>query len=317
MFVPTGVLVPGSPRSTVTVPSGAGADVSVIIPTLALRERAALLRRAIDSVCGQQEASAVPLVVVNGKRFDRSLLAELESSSRLVVTRIDDANLPNALRVGRSMVRTRWFSSLDDDDVLLSGALSRRREALIAAPEADVVVTNGYRNDAMDDVLFQADMGAVARDPVGRLANGTWLLPGSWLARSDRVGVELFDGMPSYLECTFLAIQFSLRYRTIFRDEPTVRWHAATPGGEHLSAASLLAQPEALLQLLSMSLPSRLRRGLRRHLAAAHHAKANYYLQKGQIGHAWQQHMRTLAQPDGLRHWPLSVKILWRAVRWS
>jgi hypothetical protein len=290
-------------------------EVAVIIPTLALRERAGLLTRAIDSVIGQQGVASVPVVVVNGDRFDADLVGALVATPGLTLIKVEPADLPGALRIGRSAIRTPWFATLDDDDVLLPHALAVRREALLNEPAADVVVSNGYRSDGSGTVLFQPDMAAVGHDPIGCLAHGNWLLPGSWLARTERVGPDLFDGMPRYLECTFLAIQFALRYRTIFLQEPTVHWDAATPGGEHLTDAAVLAQPAALQQLLSLDIPSQLRSTLRRNLAAAYHAAANHYLEHGDVRAAWRQHVRTLRLPHGRRHWPLSLKILLRAAR--
>lgn len=284
--------------------------ITVIVPTLARACRAAVLRRAIDSIVAQRAVDARPLVVVNGSEADPTLLESLIADPRVQVVRCAEASLPGALRAGRERVSTAWFASLDDDDVLLGDALVRRWQRLLDAPDADVVISNGLRRDAHGDAPVMADVRAIEADPLGALARGNWLLPGSWLCRTDRVGPELFDGMPRYLECTFLAIRFASRYRPVFLDQATVRWYANTPDGEHASSVALLGSPQALLALLQHELPAELRRHLRRRLAAAYNACSRHSLRAGRRGAAWLYHLRSLAVPYGLRFLPYTARLV-------
>ena len=290
-------------------------EIAVIIPTLAVPERAFQLRRAVDSVAGQSGVRAIPIVVVNGTRFDADVVRELQSSNLIKLLRLEDADLPSALQAGRKAVDAAWFATLDDDDFLLPDALSSRRAALLAAPHADVVISNGLvaRNDGQG--VHIADVDAVSRDPLGTLFQRNWLLPGSWLARSERVGPDLFDAMPRFLECTFLAIQFSTRYRSTFLPTPTVWWNAAAVDADHLSQEALLGMPEAIEKLLRNPLPRRARRGLRQHLASAHHSCTDHFLRNGDLRSAWRYHWRTMTSIHGLRHWPMSIRILLGLVR--
>src|SRR5437868_5008226 len=104
---------------------------------------------------------------------------------------------------------------------------------------------------------------AVNADPVRALLRSNWLLPGSWLCRSDAVGVSLFEGMPRFLECTWLALRFALEHRMLWLDEPTVVYRVGSPAAESLSPEYLSGQMDALRRLLSLRLPDDVRRALR------------------------------------------------------
>src|SRR5215831_17690441 len=104
--------------------------VSVIVPTNALARRRELTWRAINSVLDQTGICAIPTVIVNGPARDRDVTRELEADRRLRVHILEEAGLRNALQVGRRLVDTPWFAELDDDDLLLPGALASRVEAL-------------------------------------------------------------------------------------------------------------------------------------------------------------------------------------------
>ena len=139
------------------------------------------------------------------------------------------AGLVNALQVGRRLVDTPWFAELDDDDLLLPGALAARVAALVQSDAHDCVVTNGYRRYHGEDTLNISDMKAVERDPIRAFWDLNWLLPGSYLCRTDRVGPDLFDGMPESLECSYIALRLATSYRIKFLQRPTVIWNQHTP----------------------------------------------------------------------------------------
>jgi Glycosyl transferase family 2 len=291
----------------VTAPS----EIAVIVPTLARRERADLLQRALASVFDQAGVRVRPVVVVNGSEGDPALVARLEADERLDVMRLADADLPAAYRAGRARVTTSWFASLDDDDILLPDALATRLAAATAAPDIDVVVTNGICVAASGRRLVAADFARVAADPLNALADGNWLLPGAWLCRTATVGAELFAGMPRYLECTYLALQFAMRYRMHFVAAPTVEWSAGTPDSESGSPAYRLGQPDALKRLLELDLPPHVRACFRRRLAAAHHCIARHALASGRVGDAWRDHLRSLTVGRGsLQYLPYTLRLL-------
>jgi glycosyltransferase involved in cell wall biosynthesis len=274
--------------------------VSIIIPTLASADRAESLDRAIASVADQTGVRAVPIVVVNGPGPSAPVLARLQRDSRIRLERLSEADLPAAIRRGRALVETPYFGSLDDDDCLLPDALRLRAECLESDRDAAVVVTNGFRHRDGVDTLHRTDFSAIRPEPLTALLAGNWLLPGSWLGNNDRLDPTLFDRMPRYLECTYLAIRFSLTGRLRFLDAPTVVW--TEYGGLSQSPAFRIGQPAALEEMLALPLPPAFRRGLERHLTEAYHSVAEFYRGRGDLDEAWAAHLRSLRGRDGLRY---------------
>lgn len=282
----------------------------VIVPTQARGERAALLREALQSILDQTGVQARPIVVLNGGGSDPALRDELGRDSRLRVRVVAEPGLPNALRVGRRMVDTPWFATLDDDDVLLPGALAARLAAFTEHPETDVVISNGYRQEASGNVLHVRAAAPVARDPLLALISANWLLPGSWLGRSATVPLNVFDGMPEHLEQTYLALRFASGYRMRFLATPTVIWRTLTPDSVSKSRAFRLGQVPALRRLLGLPLPPVVRHGFERHLTAAWHAEADLHLAEGAWHEAWRCHTASLRGRGGWRYLPYSFALL-------
>lgn len=290
-------------------------SVTVIFPTLARRDRGPSLRRAIASVLAQEGVRAVPLVVINGSEKDPELVRELTADPRLRVTLVEDRDLPGALRAGRELVDTPWFSRLDDDDLMLPGALALRVAALETRPGLDAVVTNGYRRSATGDTLHVTDSAAVQRDPLSALLRGNWLLPGSWLCRTDAIGPEIFRDAPHWLECTYLAVKLASGGRMIFLEQPTVAWHTDVPGSESKSLGWSLGEADSLARILELDLPEPFRDGIRRKIAVACHSAAGRLLATGNPRDAWRWHLRSLRERGGWRYLVYSRRVL--AALWS
>ncbi len=284
-------------------------EVSVIVPTTALVERGPLLRRALDSILGQTGVRAIPTVVVNGPGRDPAITRDLLADPRLRVVVREPGGLAAALRAGRRRVDTPWFAELDDDDVLLPGALRLRLDALDGI-EHDCVVTNGLRRNGGEDTLHIADIRAVERDPIRAFFESNWLLPGSYLCHTDRVG-RVFDGMPSSLECSFLALRLAASYRVRFVDRPTVVWHVDTPGSLSKSREWILAQASAYRRILDLDLPRHARREVRERMVRDCHMVAHLYLQEGRMREAWRWHLRSLVGPGGQRFVLYTRKLVW------
>ncbi len=279
--------------------AGGPIAVSYIIPTLAGLDRADRLARAIDSVATQVGVRALPIVVVNGPNPAPPVLERLERDPRIRVERLMEADLPGAIRRGRAVVDTPYFGALDDDDFLLPGALKLRVDCLEADRDAEVVVTNGLRQRNGVDVVHWNDASAIRADPLRTLLRKNWFLPGSWLCRTDPSNLEIFERMPRYLECTYLAVHFSLRARIRFLETPTVVWIEA--GGLSASVPYHVGQPAALEQILDAPLPADVRRGLERHLTMAYHTLADFHRFRGELRPAWRAHLASLRYPSGVR----------------
>ena len=290
--------------------------VSVIVPTLGLKARAPLIYRALDSILSQEHVHAKPIIVANGQQRDTALIQTLKKLPGVRVIEIEKRSLPNALRVGREAVDSDWFSALDDDDVYLPKSLAARVQALQSRTDFDTVVTNGFVCEEGNRKLHMQNMSYVEQNPLAVLARRNWLLPGAWLCRTDRVGSWLFDSMPKALECTFLAIQFSLRCRLCVLDTPTVVWHIDTPGSESKSRDYVFNVITALEQLTELPLPITIRENLRVRTAGAQHQIADMLLKERDIRGAWEWHLRSIKSRKGLRYLPFSLHLV-RTSIWS
>jgi glycosyltransferase involved in cell wall biosynthesis len=284
--------------------------ITVIIPTLALAERSALIDRAIESVHAQREVRAIPLVVVNGHRHDEQVLDALKRDKRIRMLIAESADLPGALRLGRANVETQWVGTLDDDDLLLPDALSTRLLALRAHPGCVAVVTNGLRRDVTGDSLHLPDFSAVRRNPLRSLLISNWLLPGSWLGQTSAFDDEVFRRMPRYLECTYLAMRMATTHQTCFLDQPTMVWSAGTPHSLSRSREYELGMEVALSRILELDLPADVRYGFRLKLAAARNAAASLHLKEGNRRAAWQNHLRALRGPASWRFLGLTSRLI-------
>jgi glycosyltransferase involved in cell wall biosynthesis len=276
-------------------------DVTVIVPTQARRERAASLRAALDSVLAQAGVSVVPLVVVNGVQRERAVVERLRSDGRLRLLTSETVGLPAALHAGRLAVDTPWFADLDDDDLLLPGALALRLDALEARPDCHTVVTSGYRRRGATDARVPEDLD-VAADPMRALLRQNWLLPGSYLCRTVDVGPEHFEHMPRYLERTYLALRLAAHGPILWLDQPTVVNHLDTPASESASRDSALGQADALRRILELPLPRDVHDALRARIAPACHGASELELRAGRLGEAVRWHLRSLREPGGWRY---------------
>jgi glycosyltransferase involved in cell wall biosynthesis len=289
-------------------------DISVIMPTLASRERATMLVRAIDSVLAQDGVRGVPLVVVNGGVADPQLLAELRHRRDITLVELAEANLPAALRAGRCRVQTDYFSVLDDDDVLLPGALATRRACLQAVPEAGVVVTNGYLAGAGSRRLNIEDFGPIEADPLHGLLDRHWLPPCAGFFRTSAVTADFFDGIPRYREWTYLALRLALALPIVFVPRPTFVYTTDTPDSLSKSPAYSLAGPPAIARMLQLPLPADVRARLRVRMAGDMHSASSHELEHGHYRAAWAWHWRSLTQPSGWRYLPFARHLLRRSL---
>ena len=279
-----------------------GAAVSVIIPTLGLRERAASLRAAIRSVEEQAGVSTTVIVVLNGPKRDPAIERELRDNVRVTLVVRDTRGIPAALAAGRAQVRTPWFATLDDDDLYLPGALLLRVQALEKRPECAAAFTNGYIRTEMNDVLHVKGNRRIGDDPVRAMLDGNWCLPGSWLCRSAKVGTEVFEDMPNNLECTYFALRVATEHPIVWTDAPTVIYHVGSPSADSQTRAFVLGQVRALRRIVQLDLPADVRRAYRMRIASAYHSAAEHERESGALLAACRWHIGSLMQPAGWRY---------------
>ena len=290
--------------------SGRPSDVSIIMPTMACRERAASLLRAIDTVVSQHGARGIPLVVVNGDSGAPEVLEHLRRRSDIRLTVRDEASLPRALRAGRAMVDTPYFAVLDDDDQLLPGALQTRLDILDAASGADVAVTSGFFERSGRRELNIADFRRIQADPLRMLLVQHWLPPCAGLFRTSAVTADFFEAVPPYREWTYLAMRLALGLRITFVARPTFVYSFDTPDSLSKSKAYCLGGPSAIARMLELELPADVGAALRVRLAGDLHSAASLELEDGNYRAAWRWHFKSLAQPSGWRYLPYARNLL-------
>lgn len=276
--------------------------VTVIVPTLGLRERAASLRTAIRSALDQPGVATTVLVILNGTRRDPEVERELRDNVRVTLVVRDAPGLPAALAAGRALVRTPWFATLDDDDLYLPGALQLRVRALEERPECAAAITNGYRRSENRDTLHVSGEHRIHADPVRAMLDRNWCLPGSWLCRSSMVGADVFEAMPSYLECTYLALRLASVHPIVWIDTPTVVYNVGSPQAESLSRAYVLGQVSALRRIVELDLPEDVRAAFRARIAGAYHAAADHERKAGALREACRWHFASMLQRSGWRY---------------
>lgn len=276
--------------------------VSIIIPTLGLRERAASLRAAIDSALEQAGVSPTVIVVLNGPKRDPEVERELRDNVRVTLVVRDARGIPAALAAGRARVQTPWFATLDDDDLYLPNALLLRVRTLEKRPECAAAFTNGYIRTGMNDVLHVKGNRRIDVDPVREMLDSNWCLPGSWVCRSAMVGEDVFEDMPMHLECTYFALRIATEHPIAWMNAPTVIYNSGSPAADSQSRAFVLGQVRALRRIIQLDLPNDVRHAYRRRIACAYHAAAEHERRSGALLAACRWHIGSLLQPAGWRY---------------
>lgn len=271
--------------------------LSVIIPTVGVRPE---LLRAVESLRTQSAVPCLALVVVNGNRFDPRLLARLEADPMVRLIRTPVPGVSHARRLGVSLVETPFFSLLDDDDELLPDCLAPVMAAFEAG--ADVVATNGLLEQGGRLTVKHARLTAYGEDHARALLDENWVSSGGTFCRTAGVPLELFEGLPNYMELTQLAMRMTMRCRISRIDCQTFVYHLGAAEQATRSPAYLRAEPVVMRNIASEVARRDIRAGLRRKRSAALHDCAEYELAQENVGKAWRDHVASLIGGGGHRY---------------
>jgi len=275
-------------------------QVSVIIPTLAEAARRETLLAAIDCILRQHDVAALPIVVVNGNRYDAILREHLESRADIKTLYRDRANVTEAQAFGVEQVSTLFFSFLDDDDLYTEDALAHRLELMNGSPGADFAVTNFYFDREGHRTLAAEDMSLYAAEPAHSIFEFAWLSSVNCLFRTASIEPTYFRHKVPQMEWTSLAIRLTRDKRAVFSNRPTGIYFD-TPD----SASKRNMHTESMIALMASlrgeGLPRNTLRLVNKKYAAGLHSLAERALVSGDRMASWRYHLRCLASPAG---WP-------------
>jgi glycosyltransferase involved in cell wall biosynthesis len=284
--------------------------IDVIIPTLCDAKRGPLLLRAIESIVSQQGVEAVPVVAVNGNRFDPPTLARLSQRSDIRLIQIPDPSLFRARRAAFETIRSKYFATLDDDDVFLPGALATRLAAIESEPGIDWVVTNGVFVGTEGETPYIPDIAKTQRNPYGTLLDHCWLCSAGNLFRTSAVAPDIFDAIRS-MDLTYIAFRLlAERKRIKFVDASTFRYFFY-PDSTSKQDYYKLPAAEAIRVMMDLSVPRWVRRGLAGKYRRAMHDVASYHYRHGRMRDAWLAHLQSLrGLPEFLQYAAFTRRLL-------
>ena len=286
------------------------AIVSVIIPTIALKEKTLLLQRAIESIRRSSESPVNIIVVVNGSRADPDTCHWLASQPDIHCERLPTPSAPLAVVRGRALVQTPFFSMLDDDDVYLAGGTDLKLAAFTRNPGADIVVSSGFRQLNQMDVPTMTSIEQVPRAPLSLLFASNWLSSCNALYRSSSFTQAFFEDAHPYAEWTWLAFKLAMAKKCIVAlDQPTFRIHD-TPGSLSKSAPYHAAYQSLYQRMLALQPPAEVAQLILARMSSDWHDQSARALSAGRRLDATAFHLRSLMLPGGLRYLPYTRRLI-------
>jgi glycosyltransferase involved in cell wall biosynthesis len=222
------------------------ASVSVIVPTY---NRAALLRRTLDSVLAQTVAPLEVLVADDGSTDDTAAVVR-GFGSRVTHLALPHRGQPASVRnAGLARARGDWIAFVDDDDLWQADKLER--QLALASEGAALICCNAELIDADDAplgrTLHESHPLAKEPDPVRALIGGNFVVCSSVLAPAAllrEVGGFCEDAAVHRAEDYDLWLRCALRAPIRYEHAPRVRYRVM--GQASLSVSAPLKHVEAL-----------------------------------------------------------------------
>jgi hypothetical protein len=285
-------------------------SVSVIIPTIAIKKKAALLMRAVESIRRSAAGQIRIITVVNGGRADPEICQWLQDQPDIHYERVTTPSSPLAIFRGRALVQTPFFSMLDDDDEYLIGGTDLKLSAFAAHTGADIVVTSGFRRVGDVDRLAMSEIDQVPMTPLASLFQSAWLSSCNSLYRSSSFPQAFFADPHPYAEWTWLAFKLALAGKQITAtNQPTFRIND-TPDSLSKSDSYHDAYQSLYQRMLDLEPPTDVVRTIRSRIGSDWHDQSVRALSRGDLRGAIGCHCRSLVLPDGLRYLAYSRRLI-------
>lgn len=282
--------------------------ITVIIPTLADASRRDPLLGAIHCILNQTDVNAIPLVVINGTRFDPDLRRSLEKRADLEVLYLSKGHVSDARALGVEHVRTPYFAFLDDDDLFTEDALAHRLSLMGGPDSPDLVVTNFYIDKNGHRSLLTDEMKDYSADPKHSIFELPWLWSSNQLFRTATIGAGYFQNCDRFMEWTALGVILSRTKRISFSNKPTAIYHDTSD-----SASKQYPYMEAGARLMASVPRNDYSRKTLRLIDKKHSAALNGLSQRAKVDGnfklAWRFHLECLLVPGGWRYLTYTRKL--------
>lgn len=277
---------------------------------MAAKERELPLRCAIKSIRRSSTAPVKIITVVNGTQADAEICRWLATQPDIQYERLPTPSAPLAVRRGRELVQTPFFSFLDDDDEYLFGGTDLKLAAFTNQTVVDLVISTGFRHCEGIDEPIMNSLDHVPSAPLKTLFEFNWLSSCNALFRSDSFPPEFFADPHPYAEWTWLAYKLALAGKKIAAiNHDTFRINDTT-GSLSKSEAYYDAYATLYRRMLSLVPPPDIARTIRKRMSADWHDQSVRALLHGDTLLALTCHFNSMMLPGGLKYLPYTRRLM-------
>ena len=273
--------------------------VSVIIPTICSKARAASLTRAIDSVFLSVNLYIQVIVVVNGEKYDLEAIKALNNDSRLTIIMLPVGNVSLARYEGLMRSAGEFFCFLDDDDELLPDGLTLRANFLKNNNAVDVVVSNGFVSNGGEDIPLVASDKAeqINANKEKAFLEQNWFASCAPLFRASSINPEIFKINLKHFEWTYIFfLLVSLNINLHFIGTVGYRKYEDNQDSVSKSSEYFMAYPGFLLKLFNLNISLNVKKIIRKKYLTALNGLAKHELSLGLLRRAWGTHFKCVAR---------------------
>lgn len=276
--------------------------ITVIIPTTAEWKRFDAIKRAVESIRKSSVEKVLIIASVNGNKFHLEVCEWLKAQPDVIYIYNDIGSAPLAHIRGRELVKTPYFSFLDDDDEYLKHALDIRLKILEENQNVSLVVTNGYSVTKNVQNIHYKNMCNVNEDQFYALYQENWLHNCNHLFRTADIKIELFKNHVQYLEWTWLAFKISIAgLKVVAMDEKTFLYYD-TEDSLSKSDAYNGTFPKLAKKMLAMSPPKNIKSQITYKLAEHFHFYSVQLLKSGNVTMSLKYHLKSIFQYRGFKY---------------
>lgn len=274
----------------------ANATISVIIPTTCELKRSDTIERAIRSVEAQEGVAVETVIVVNGDRYDKTLLTKLKANTGMKIIQLAEGNVSLARYKGVLESTGKFFCFLDDDDEFLPDAMHQRVSFLTKHQHADVIVTNGFFHQDGDKLWVPPNSSDyINNDPAGTFLKANWFASPASAFRRSSIDTKIFDIKLKYFEWTYLFFLLLSKGKSIqYSESVTYRVYKDNPLSISKSDEYFRSHLEFLRILQQLPLSPTTQKALKAKQVIALNSLSNYHLTRKDWKSAWIAHFQCL-----------------------